>query len=101
MFESTTKENELTPTQAPAFPAWLSRWIDWLVLAVYALLAIAFTWPLVFQMGTNLRGASGTGDSYQNIWYMWWYGRALELGTDPSRSNLMYGLLPDVQVLIS
>jgi hypothetical protein len=101
MSESTTKENDITPAVAAPSTGWLSRRGDRVAFLAYTLLALAFTWPLVLQMGTNLRGASGTGDAYQNIWYMWWYGHALELGTDPSRSNLMYGLLPDVQVLIS
>ncbi|MBN9390264.1 MAG: hypothetical protein J0I20_19715 [Chloroflexi bacterium] len=101
MSESTTKENEIVSAVTAPSSGWLSRWGDWLAFFAYALLALAFTWPLVLQMDTNLRAASGTGDAYQNIWYMWWYGHALELGVDPSRSNLMYGLLPDVQVLVS
>lgn len=101
MTESIIQENESLSPVSPQAQNPPGRWADWIVAAVYALVAILLTFPLVFQLGTNLRGASGIGDSYQNIWYMWWYGRALELGLDPSRTNLMYGLLPDVQVLIS
>ncbi len=104
MFESTIKETKETETAAPldrATLSWFNRRSDWLALAIYTVLALLLTFPLVLQMGSNLRGGATTGDSYQNIWYMWWYGRALEQGLDPSRSNLMYALLPDVQVLIS
>jgi hypothetical protein len=101
MFESTTEENIAPNPVARPSPSQLSRQADWLALGIYTLLALLLTFPLVFQLGTNLRGGSSTGDSYQNIWYMWWYGRALEQGLDPARSNLMYALLPDVQVLIS
>jgi hypothetical protein len=101
MFESTTEKNVAPTLVARPTPVQLSRQADWLVLGIYTLLALLITFPLVFQLGTNLRGGASTGDSYQNIWYMWWYGRALEQGLDPARSNLMYALLPDVQVLIS
>lgn len=101
MFESTIKENETAGENSRPVSGWLDRHSDWLALGLYAVLALLLTFPLVFQLGTNLRGGATTGDGYQNIWYMWWYGRALEQGLDPSRSNLMYALLPDVQVLIS
>lgn len=104
MFESTIKENKENEIAAPpdhAALSWFNRRSDWLALAIYTVLALLLTFPLVLQMGSNLRGGATTGDGYQNIWYMWWYGRALEQGLDPSRSNLMYALLPDVQVLIS
>lgn len=101
MFESTTEDNEISaPTARPIQPP-LNRRAAWLALGIYTILALLITFPLVFQLGTNLRGGAATGDSYQNIWYMWWYGRALEQGLDPARSNLMYALLPDAQVLIS
>ncbi len=77
---------------------------DWLiVLAAYSLLTAILTWPMLIKLGSHLNGDANsmTGDAYQNLWYMWWYGRALELGQDPSQTHLMYGLLPSVQVLLS
>jgi hypothetical protein len=79
----------------------LSRQHNWIALALYSLLAVALTFPLAFQLGSHIRGGAPTSDSYLSLWYMWWYGRALEQGLDPSRTNMLYGLLPGVQVLIS
>ncbi|HEX2912748.1 MAG TPA: hypothetical protein VH186_18225 [Chloroflexia bacterium] len=79
----------------------LARRADWLALLLYTLLTVLVTFPLAFQLNSHIIGGGPTSDSYQNIWYMWWYGKALEQGLDPTRTNLMYGLLPDVQVLIS
>jgi hypothetical protein len=81
--------------------SWLARRHNWLVLALYSLLALAITFPLAFQLDSHIRGGAPTSDSFLSLWYMWWYGRALEQGLDPSRTNMLYGLLPDVQVLIS
>ncbi len=83
-------------------PFFLKEW-GW-VLAAYFLFAAILTFPLVTQLSTHMIGLSGDGitsDSFQNLWYTWWYGRALELGQDPSQTHLMYGLLPSVQVLVS
>jgi hypothetical protein len=85
----------------PPLPLWILGMPEVRVFLLYTLLSVILTFPLVFQMGTHIRGGGATGDAFQNVWYMWWYGRALEQGLDPSRTNLMYGLLPDVQVLIS
>src|SRR5690348_16979089 len=79
----------------------LARQHNWIVLALYSFLAVALTFPLAFQLDSHIRGGAPTSDSYLSLWYMWWYGRALEQGLDPSRTNMLYGLLPDVQVLIS
>jgi len=78
-------------------PEWLA------VLLAYCLLTAILTWPLIIKLGTHLNGDANnmTGDAYQNLWYMWWYGRALELGQDPSQTHLMFGLLPSVQILLS
>ncbi len=94
-------QEKIAAPSVPDFRMRLARHPHWLAMAFYIGLSLVITFPLIFQMGTHLHGSGAYGDSYQNMWYMWWYGRALEQGLDPSRSNLMYALLPDVQVLIS
>ena len=77
------------------------RSLDWLAVGLYSLLTILITYPLAFELNSSMRGNGTSGDAYQNLWYMWWYGQALERGLDPTHTNLMYGLLPNVQVLVS
>ncbi len=100
MIESGSRLNQ-PPTATLQSAAIWQRHPHWVALGLYKVLTVVITFPLTFQLGSHLQGGLPTSDSYQNIWYMWWYGRALEQGLDPSRSSLMYGLLPDVQVLIS
>ncbi len=69
------------------------------IFLLYVLLAGLITYPFIFQFGSHLIDAQG--DSFQNLWYMWWYKEALTTGQDPARTRLMYGLLPSVQVLFS
>jgi hypothetical protein len=44
------------------------------VLALYALLALAMTWPLARQLGTAIPGDSF--DGWQNVWNLWWMREA-------------------------
>lgn len=44
------------------------------VLAAYALLALAMTWPLARVLGTAIPGDSF--DGWQNIWNLWWMREA-------------------------
>ena len=44
------------------------------VLALYALLALAMTWPLARQVGTAIPGDSF--DGWQNVWNLWWMREA-------------------------
>src|SRR4051794_10228462 len=103
MIDSTSplRQEQATALPSNSIGTRFARQHNWIVLALYSLLAIALTFPLAFQLGTNIRGGASTSDSFLSLWYMWWYGRALEQGLDPSRTNLLYGLLPDVQVLVS
>ncbi|MFZ2358938.1 MAG: hypothetical protein WA040_06305 [Anaerolineae bacterium] len=44
------------------------------MLLVYALLALALTWPLARQVGTAIPGDSF--DGWQNVWNLWWMREA-------------------------
>jgi len=51
--------------------AWLRHGV---ALALYALLALALTWPLARQLGTAIPGDSF--DGWQNVWNLWWMREA-------------------------
>jgi len=55
------------------------------VLATYALLAVALTWPLILHLGTHLPGSDTWAfDEYTFVWNTWWFRYSLlELGQDP------------------
>jgi hypothetical protein len=44
------------------------------VLGLYALLALAMTWPLAQQLGSAIPGDSF--DGWQNVWNLWWMREA-------------------------
>jgi hypothetical protein len=103
MIDSTSPLRQ-APDSASLRPGWgarLARHPNWLALGFYILLTVVLTFPLAFQLDSHIRGGSPLSDSYSNLWYMWWYGRALEQGLDPSRTSILYALLPSAQVLIS
>lgn len=54
---------------------------DCLVLGIYVLLALAFTWPAVTVAGAATLGV-GT-DGWQKLWEMWWMGQAIAGGSTP------------------
>ncbi len=61
-----------TARRAGALAGWR---VHPLVLTGYLVLAILFTWPLVFHFTTALPG-QGT-DSWQYLWNFWWFDQAL------------------------
>lgn len=87
-----------------------SRWlrqVAWLCLAfaLYLLLAIALTFPLVMRLGSDV--PHDLGDPLLNTWIMWWNAQHLPLGGEwwngpffyPARGTLSFsehllGLLP-------
>jgi hypothetical protein len=89
---------EISPTAKPnsPLPAWL------VILAIYSFITAVITFPFVFQLGSHIFSnvTLATNDTFHSLWYLWWYGRALELGQDPTQTNLLFGLLPNVQVLL-
>jgi len=48
-----------------------------LAAALLAVLACAYTWPLVLHPGSLLGSTRGPGDSYLNLWILGWDLRAL------------------------
>ncbi|NWJ95412.1 MAG: hypothetical protein HXX20_06470 [Chloroflexi bacterium] len=98
MLDSTHQPTEpgLKP-ERPSKPETFGRGL--FVLLLYTGLTGLITFPFGLQLGTHVIEAGG--DSYQNLWYLWWYKEALLSGQDPARTHLMYGLLPSVQVLVS
>ena len=52
-----------------------------LVIAIYLLLAIIFTYPLITQFSTHMLGAKL--DNYEYAWKLWWVAHALTHGQSP------------------
>ena len=72
----------------------MGRWIqkslrELAVLAIYAVMAIGLTYPLVTRLSDSLPGI-GT-DPYQHLWFAWWNGRSI-LSSDlsPFHCPLIY-----------
>ncbi len=64
------------------------RWLDLLALLAYALLALAYLWPLVRRFGTALAGDGF--DMYVFQWANWWSTRALSLGQSPYHTTMLF-----------
>ena len=47
-------------------------WAVWRPLAVYAAVALVFSWPLVVSLRTHLGAPEGPGDPYLNVWILGW-----------------------------
>jgi hypothetical protein len=61
-----------------------------LVILLYLLVALAFTWPLALNMGDHTPG-SLTYDRDQNLWTLWWSRQALtNLHVNPYFTNFLY-----------
>ncbi|HEX8230588.1 MAG TPA: hypothetical protein VF826_14915 [Chloroflexia bacterium] len=59
-----------------------------LVLAGYAILAVALTWPVASRLFTEVPGG---GDAWQHIWNLWWVKQALLVEhTSPYHTDLLY-----------
>ena len=54
----------------------------WRPLAVYAVVALVFSWPLVVSLRTHLGAPEGPGDPYLNVWILGWDLRTIT--THPS-----------------
>jgi len=57
------------------------------MLPVYVLLAVLLTWPAVVLDG---RAVSVRGDHDINLWNAWWMVHALQQGTSPYATDLLY-----------
>jgi len=65
-----------------------NRWPDLLALAGYALLALAYLWPLVRRFGTALAGDGY--DRYVFLWANWWASHALAQGQSPYHTEMLF-----------
>ena len=45
---------------------------------------------LVLHLASHTPTGDGTGDSYQNMWYLWWVGRALRSGSDIYHTDRLF-----------
>lgn len=57
--------------------SWLKR--DALILCLYLLLTIGFTWPLVANLGDTWL-ATRDNDTFVKLWDQWWLQRSLDTG---------------------
>jgi len=62
--------------------------MDFLVPVVYALLALAYAWPLVAHFGDRLAGDGF--DMYVFQWGNWWITRALGRGQSPYHTRMIF-----------
>ena len=51
-------------------------------VALFALMACAWSYPLILRLGTAVPGA-GAGDNLTSLWNVWWIRRALEVPDTP------------------
>ncbi|MBI5033100.1 MAG: hypothetical protein HZB51_21485 [Chloroflexi bacterium] len=62
------------------------------VLAIYAILAMGLTYPLVLQISDHIPGSVIWGlDEYTFLWNFWWFKHALfDLGVNPLQSDYIF-----------
>lgn len=84
------QEDRPPPSSPPAeCPGWSPFPRPGAALGLYALLAIALTWPLPARLADGL--PAGDNDLWQNVWNFWWWKTALfERGQSPYRTDLLY-----------
>ncbi len=57
--------------------------------ALFGLLSLAWSFPLVLHLGTHLPGESG-GDNLQFVWNLWWMRTALHAHVNPFHTNYLF-----------
>jgi hypothetical protein len=60
----------------------------WVIPCIYALIALAMSWPLPRYF--SLQVPYGGGDDFQFMWNMWWFRQAFENGTNPFHTSMLY-----------
>ncbi len=85
--EPTSKPNQ--PDQPLSLP---SRWASWVVLALFGLLALLLSWPLMAGLNSRLPGtATWAFDESTFVWNIWYFKHALlNLHASPLRSELIW-----------
>ncbi|MDQ5825917.1 MAG: hypothetical protein M3441_17115, partial [Chloroflexota bacterium] len=61
---------------------------DWAALALYATLAVVFTWPLATIFDNAILGHGN--DGWQVVWDLWWMDQAISTGTPPYHFTSVY-----------
>ena len=56
---------------------------------MFALVAVAWTFPLILHLGTSLLGAT-VGDNVTGLWNLWWMRTALASGQDFFRTSYLF-----------
>ena len=60
------------------------------IVLAYALVAVAFTWPLALNLGTQLTGGTG-GDTGVYVWNQWVFRHELASGGFPYFTDTIFG----------
>jgi hypothetical protein len=60
-----------------------------LVVALYLIAAVFYTWPLVTDLNNHVFGTFPI-DREQNFWYLWWTRQALDQHVNPFFTNYLY-----------
>jgi hypothetical protein len=70
----------------------LQRRTHLLIVALYAILAVVLTWPLVRHLGTYLPGSyTWAFDEYTFVWNSWWFRHSVfDLGQNPLQSSYIF-----------
>ncbi|MBC7425484.1 MAG: hypothetical protein H7321_03020 [Bacteroidia bacterium] len=61
-----------------------------LILLLYAVLAVAFTWPLAANFSKSYIGYVKTGDSSQYIWNIWHFSHCIKHGLNPFYTHYLF-----------
>lgn len=68
--------------------SFIDKYITWFVLAGYALLTVAMTWPVARRLATHVPG--GNVDLWTHRWTYWWIKRAMVEGRNPFYTDLLF-----------
>ena len=63
-------------------------WMELIILAVYVLLAIVMTWPLVLRLNSHFAGQDI--DVWLNPWATWWTKKAISEGQGLFYTNSIF-----------
>jgi len=67
-----------------------------MTLLLYCLLAVFFTYPLIFNLFTHMQGA---GDGFYFMWTLWWFPYSLMTGQNPLLNNTIFHPAKDVRLI--
>jgi len=67
-----------------------------MIFLLYCLLAIFFTYPLIFHLFTHMQGA---GDGFYFMWTLWWFPYSIMTGQNPLINNTIFHPAPEVRLI--